>query len=187
MSALCANHPDVDAIGTCTRCGNFVCTECRAEGEGALLCKSCDVRLGRHPLVRHVPWLAIGLIVHGVLIAGAGLFIGAYGGFYLIELATMPASDDPADNTVSNVVLITMAVMCVTHLVPGVLQAFAGWQLRKSRGRGLAITSLVVGLVTLVGCYCAVTSFAMLVWGLVVLLNGEVARRLAMPGGSASA
>lgn len=36
--ALCATHPDEAAIGTCARCGRFVCGECRTD---SALCTAC--------------------------------------------------------------------------------------------------------------------------------------------------
>src|SRR5262245_7154278 len=37
--AVCADHPAVPSIGTCNRCGRFMCTQCRP-GD-ALFCTQC--------------------------------------------------------------------------------------------------------------------------------------------------
>ena len=43
--ALCAIHVDVVATSTCTRCGNYVCSECTGDGRFEL-CPHCRQRLG---------------------------------------------------------------------------------------------------------------------------------------------
>ena len=41
----CANHPDRDSVGTCARCGNFMCTTCSAGG-AEQFCPACRQRSG---------------------------------------------------------------------------------------------------------------------------------------------
>lgn len=36
----CFNHPGVDAVGICTKCGKAVCIDCTS-GNGPVICKSC--------------------------------------------------------------------------------------------------------------------------------------------------
>jgi hypothetical protein len=43
--AQCALHPEARALGTCTRCGNFMCTVC-AEGGLQSSCPTCRARTG---------------------------------------------------------------------------------------------------------------------------------------------
>lgn len=42
--ANCATHPDVEAVGTCSRCGQFFCAAERIELDGAVYCGTCGVR-----------------------------------------------------------------------------------------------------------------------------------------------
>jgi len=37
----CFNHPDVDAVGSCSNCGKGGCRDCLSEIEGMLLCGPC--------------------------------------------------------------------------------------------------------------------------------------------------
>lgn len=37
----CFNHPDVEAVGVCVRCGKAVCKECQRIAEGKVFCPSC--------------------------------------------------------------------------------------------------------------------------------------------------
>src|SRR5438067_252913 len=41
---LCAVHPASGAIGTCPRCGNFLCAVCRTRWRGRSLCVACVER-----------------------------------------------------------------------------------------------------------------------------------------------
>lgn len=41
----CALHPDRDSLGTCARCGNFMCSTCNSGGAEAM-CPSCRQRTG---------------------------------------------------------------------------------------------------------------------------------------------
>lgn len=45
VNAHCHAHPDVDAITTCTRCGDFLCADCCYEGQD--ICPACVERGGR--------------------------------------------------------------------------------------------------------------------------------------------
>lgn len=79
--ARCAHHPESRAIATCTRCGNFICTECyRVGGDGEYYCFECDAKMPEFPAERGdrfvanlvdqfiviVPWL-LGVFVSGFL------------------------------------------------------------------------------------------------------------------------
>lgn len=57
----CGTHPEAPAVGTCRRCGTFVCDRClRPETASASLCVHCDERQGR-VLSRRTVWaLALG-------------------------------------------------------------------------------------------------------------------------------
>jgi hypothetical protein len=85
----CANHPKIEAQGSCTRCARPFCGTCAVDLEGRLWCKECLV----HELTRagagqvHPGWrkLAAGLLS---IIPGAGhMFLGLIGkGFALMGL-----------------------------------------------------------------------------------------------------
>ena len=87
-------------------------------------------------------------------------------------------------DAIDAVMVGAFSVIGLVHMVPGVLQVWAGVQLRAFRARGLALAGLGGGLVTVLGCYCSPTSIAMLVWGLIVLMHEDVRARFAAAGGS---
>jgi hypothetical protein len=68
--------------------------------------------------------------------------------------------------------------------VPGLLQLRAGYRLRSFRSRTLGLVALSAGVATVFGCYCAPTSIALLIWGVVVLANRDVIARFAASSGS---
>ena len=37
----CNMHPDREAVGTCTSCGKFICSDCAVEVQGKLVCREC--------------------------------------------------------------------------------------------------------------------------------------------------
>ena len=37
----CSIHPNVDAVGTCTKCGKMMCQSCSKEIDGKLVCSQC--------------------------------------------------------------------------------------------------------------------------------------------------
>ena len=65
-------------------------------------------------------------------------------------------------------------VIGLAVLLGGGLRFYAGLQNFRYRKRVLGIVSLVCGLVSMIGCYCAPTGIAMLIYGLIVYLNPAV-------------
>lgn len=37
----CVNHPEVDAVGMCIRCGKYICETCKVPSAGETYCKQC--------------------------------------------------------------------------------------------------------------------------------------------------
>jgi hypothetical protein len=65
-------------------------------------------------------------------------------------------------------------VMGGLPLIAGILRVYAGIQNFRFRGRTLGIVSFSVGLCSIFGCYCAPTSIAVFIYGLIVYLNPAV-------------
>src|SRR4051794_8123443 len=85
--AYCANHPESRAIGTCTRCGTFICSQCYTVGaDGNYYCFPCDAKNPDAPVAerwdRFVANLADYFVVLLPWIMGgalAGILEGAFG------------------------------------------------------------------------------------------------------------
>ncbi|MBX3269702.1 MAG: hypothetical protein KF729_05550 [Sandaracinaceae bacterium] len=182
MVAKCGTHPDRDADGgTCARCGTFVCAECVAPGGAAPVCTSCLAHLDRGPHVRHLRILAILFMVHGGLLLAAGVSYLLFGGLMLDELARMPADPgSPESEVLPELVGVFAAAMGLGQLAPGVVQAFAGWQLFRYRGLGLAWAAAIGGLFAVLGCYCAPTALLLGGYAAYVLSRPDVRARLAL-------
>lgn len=181
-AASCAAHEDRAAdAGTCSRCGSFMCAECRQDLEPPL-CRSCLDRIDESRAVAHVPVFAIVLMVHGALVLAMGLMLVVYGASLLWSFGTMPEAEQMPPGPLSmmpGMLIGTMIAEAALHLLVGGLQFWAGWRVRTYRSRGFGIAAGVLGLLTVLGCYCLPTSLAMLVWSLVVLLRDDVAQRFA--------
>lgn len=48
----CYVHPEVDAIGTCTKCGRSVCSGCAMEIDGKVVCKNCVEKSSKQTYVK---------------------------------------------------------------------------------------------------------------------------------------
>ena len=59
-------------------------------------------------------------------------------------------------------------------LLGGILRIYAGYQNYQYRSRTLGIVSLVLGMTSVLSCYCAPTAIAVLVYGLIIYLNPAV-------------
>jgi hypothetical protein len=59
-------------------------------------------------------------------------------------------------------------------LAAGILRLYAGYRNFGYRSRILGIISLVCGMASVFGCYCAPTGIAMIIYGLIVYLNPAV-------------
>lgn len=182
-SAACAKHPDRVAGQTCARCGSFMCGECVSE-DVIGHCRECASRLEQSRLVAQVPWLAITMMVNGVFFVGAALFAFLFGPIAAHKYQVRgpePAPDDPFAGLVVTGSIIVGLVLLVT----GVPQIWAGALARTYRGRAFAISALLLSLIGCMGFYCIPTTLALLVWGLVVLFNDDVAARFAATRSSA--
>lgn len=178
IAAHCAVHPDQPAdAGVCPRCGNFMCTGCVVQGSE--VCATCHARLYYDPITRHLKPLAIVLMVHGGLILLGGMFALAYGAAMAGALPSMsqPISAHGPAALTGAVLVWALVGEGALHLMVGALQGWAGWRIRQYRSRWLGLTALLAGLLTMLGCYCLPTSVALLVWGLIVLLNPAVVER----------
>ena len=164
----CANHPERPALGTCDRCGTFVCPACTSPLESERLCLACWQLRADRGKANHIPWLASLMMVHGGLMCVLGVLVVFAAGYVSFG---MPGTDSGSELFLPGF----MVASALLYLVPGGLQLFAGWQVRDRRGRVLAFVALGSGMLTLLSCYCFVTSLALAIYGLVVLLDQGVA------------
>ena len=178
--ARCAVHPDLAAAaGTCERCGNFMCGGCLSAAPNRRLCVGCfELSVGKGR-VAQLPVLGILMAVHGGLLLALGLMnLATYLMMFPMMESIMTQSPDlsqgEAEGFIWAVLAATGLASVASHFIPGILQIVAGVRVRKRKSRTLAIVGLVFGLASMLGCYCFPTSLAMLVWGMIVLLDPDV-------------
>lgn len=158
--------------------------------------------IGQTSLVSQVTVVAILMIVHGVMIILMGgflAFFGLAGGNEFEksfekqmevqkEIARKQRKNNPNQNAPDANVLgpgfakgmtAGFAIMGGLVIASGLLSIVAGILNLRFKGRGLGITSLVAGFGASLTCYCAPTSIALGIYGLVVYLNSDVARAFA--------
>ncbi|MBC8871500.1 MAG: hypothetical protein H8E44_18915 [Planctomycetes bacterium] len=137
-------------------------------------------------MVKHVPVLAILMIVQGALEVLMGLGLIGMGAFFPMMMQGEMAQQagppgGPPPEAMTWVLLAIYGGMGVVVLIGAVLHIFAGIRNYKFRGRVLGFVALIAGMVTtLMTCYCAPTAIALGVYGLICFLNPEVTHAFAM-------
>ena len=126
-------------------------------------------------MVGQVPVVSILMIVFGsmyslmgILLAMCGPAMIAY--FHSIEGQSRTSSDTNAMYAIGGVYL----VLGICNLVAGVLNIFAGIKNLKYRSRTFGIVSLAVGMLACTSCYCSPFALGLLIYGLIVYMNGSV-------------
>jgi len=75
------------------------------------------------------------------------------------------------DTLIFKIIAVGGGVLAGVLFVSGVLLVYAGYNVTQYCGRILSFAALGLSLVTIFTCYCAPTSFALAVYGLIFLLN----------------
>jgi hypothetical protein len=144
--------------------------------------------IGRAPsrsMVGHVPVVAILMMVQGGLEVLMGLGLVAMGGIFpvLMRMDEMPnRGEGPPPEMVGWMMLAIYGGLGLLTLVAAGLHLFAGLRNYRFRSRTLGLVALGGGLVTVFTCYCAPTSIALAVYGLVTYLNPDVSQAFELGG-----
>lgn len=90
---------------------------------------------------------------------------------------------DPQSRPTTREDLLAFKVMSVVYpvlgllvLTTGILNIIAGIRVLNFRGRTFAIVALFSNVLPVFSCYCALTGIGLMIYGLVVMFNNEVAR-----------
>jgi hypothetical protein len=141
---------------------------------------------GRAPgrgMVGHVPVVAILMMVQGglELLMGAGLV--AMGGVVPVMMRMdqgRGGADGPPPEMVGWIMLAVYGGLGLLTLVAAGLHFYAALRNYRFRSRTLGIVALAGGMVTVFTCYCAPTSIALGVYGLITYLNYEASQAFVM-------
>lgn len=131
-------------------------------------------------MVRHVPVVAILMIVQGALETIMGLGLVGMGVFVPLMMQTQAGQDGPPPEEMTWFLLAVYGGMGLVTLVAAMLHIFGGVRNYRFRGRVLGLVALGGGMVTVITCYCAPTAIALGVYGLITYLNPEVNQAFAM-------
>ena len=143
----------------------------------------------RRGMVGQTTVLGVLMIVQGILNSLAGVAAGFYA-FFMPQIMTEMRADmakqaagngggngaapPPLPENFEQMFLIGGSVFAVALLFLGILSIFGGIGVMRLERRGLAITSLCLGMLTIATCYCFPTSLALGIYGLILLLNQPV-------------
>jgi hypothetical protein len=135
-------------------------------------------------MYKQVPVVAILMIVQGVLeiLMGGLLVVIAAIITPLMEEAMrqQPGGPPPGmplmPGDFATLAMAIYLVMGIAALLAAPLRIIAGIRNLRYRGRGLGITALFVGGLSMATCYCAPTSLGVMIYGLIVYFNESTAR-----------
>jgi hypothetical protein len=130
-------------------------------------------------MVAHVLAVAIMMIVQGVMEILLGLmYAGA--GLVVPMLMESELRRNPSGAPPTWFFLALYGAMGLMGLVPGILHLIGGIRGLRYRGRTFGILALCAGMLSVFTCYCAPTSIALGIYGLITYLNPQVAQAFAM-------
>ena len=115
----------------------------------------------------------------GILMVCNGALTSLFGIYGVVMAFTMPSiiAQDPNNKLepeVSMFLTIFMGIYGACFLGVAILSILAGLGVRQYRGYVFATVALVANMATVITCYCFPTSLALLIFGLIVLLDSDV-------------
>jgi hypothetical protein len=122
-------------------------------------------------MVGQVKVVGILMIVHGVIVALVGVLYAVASSMFMF--ITPPAGGGGPPPELFLAIYIALGTVIFSC---GVLNAVAGYRVMTLRNRVLGLIALFTNVVPLITCYCAPTSIAMMVYGLIVLFQPDVGR-----------
>lgn len=112
-------------------------------------------------------------LVAGLGLIGMGVFMGVAMKDAFAQNPQLQQGDGPTPETMANIMSFGYGGIGVVVIIIGVLSLYAGYRNWQYKSRTLGIVALVAGLGTFFTCYCAPTSFALCIYGMLVYLNAS--------------
>jgi hypothetical protein len=134
-------------------------------------------------MVGHVAVVAVLMMVQGGLELLMGLGLVVMGTVFPTMMRAQEmrgGADGPSPEMVGWMMLAIYGGLGVVTLIAAGLHIYAGLRNYRFRSRTLGIVALAGGMVTVFTCYCAPTSIALGVYGLITYLNYEVSQAFVM-------
>ncbi len=169
-AARCPQHPEALAVGACARCGTFACAACaHPEPGGGLRCPACWQRARTGGFTSQLPVLSTLTFINGALVLLLGLFSV---GVFIAFLFSAFGERDPEERDLGALIYGGAGLF---YILIGAAQLYAGALIRRRQRYRTVIAALASGLLTAFTCYCIIPSLALFIYGLIILLNKEVA------------
>jgi hypothetical protein len=134
-------------------------------------------RVSSRKMVGHVPVVAVLMMVQGGLELLMGVFLAVMAGIFPLLMRMeggQAGREGPPPEVIAWTMLAIYGSLGLLTIVAAVLHFLAGLRNYRFRSRTLGLVALAGGLVTVFSCYCAPTSVALAVYGLVTYLNADV-------------
>jgi hypothetical protein len=131
-------------------------------------------------MLGQVKVVGILMLINGILLCLMGTYRTVE---WPLQMAMGAGPDGPGGGMPAGPVLYILIGYTALGLVTigcGGLNIFAGIRVMSFRNRKLGITALFLNIPTLLTCCCSLTSIAMMIYGLIVLFNSDVAQGFAM-------
>ena len=126
-------------------------------------------------MVPQVTVIGILMIVNGSLQTLMGIFYAIMGPLMFSLFTRQGGPPVPAQaEQVFTVFSIIYVVLGSAAAVAGIMNIAGGIAALKYRSRGLVITALFFNLGAFGTCYCIPTSLGLMIWGLIVMFQGDV-------------
>ena len=143
--------------------------------------KNAEIPPAQHPgMVGQIRIVSILMMVQGGLnlLAGFGLIaMGVFMGFAMKDAFAqnqqLQQGDGPSPEVMANIMSFGYGGIGVMVLIIGFLNIYAGYRNWQYKSRTLGIVAFFSGLGTILTCYCAPTSLALCIYGMIVYLNSS--------------
>jgi hypothetical protein len=129
-------------------------------------------------MVPQVQVVSILMIVNGALVSLMGLLLSVVGPalFFILQAEQRHGRPPPQDEAALRIISVIYVVLGAVVLAAGVLNVVAGIRALRFRNRALVLVALFCNVVPLLTCYCSITSLGLMIYGLIVFFNADVAR-----------
>jgi hypothetical protein len=135
-------------------------------------------------MVKQVPVVASLMIANGAIVSLMGLYLVVMGPFLFTMMNVAPppgpGGPKPGDKAVLTAMSVVYLVLGLVVLTAAVLNIVAGIRSLSFRSRTLALVALFSNLAPMFTCYCIPTSLGLMIYGLIVFFQPDVARAFAL-------
>jgi hypothetical protein len=131
-------------------------------------------------MVPQVTVIGILMIINGALASLLGIFTAMMGPFMFAMFQQMPAGPGAPPQGLIDMISMIYLIVGTVVLVGGVVNIVGGIRALAYRNRVLVITALFFNIVPMLTCYCLPTSLGLMIYGLIVMFQPDVAQAFAL-------